>query len=158
MVDRLHDQNEGAPIPKSYRRDMVLDLLRNVPSPATSQEIDLSSRTHLPLPRQRFDGGEIVTLGEVPGLRASRLRLESGRRSPLQSSRENALVLFASRGDTSLLLGTAEELARKDPPSLELPKGAAAIIPPAMSYQIAALDKDAEISLHAIPPEVALTA
>jgi hypothetical protein len=97
-----------------------------------------------------------VTLGEVPGLRASRIRLESGRQSPLQSSGDQSLVLFASRGDARLLLGTAEELARRDPPALELPRGAAALIPPGMSYGLAAPETDVEVSVHSIRPEVAL--
>jgi hypothetical protein len=157
MVDRLYDQNEGAPIPESYCRTVALNLLRSTPSPPTSQGILLSSQMRLPLPLQRFKGGEIVTLGKVPGLRASRIRLESNRQSPLQRSEEEAIVLFASRGDTSLLLGTAEELSHEDLPALELPKGAAVLIPPAMSYQIAALGTEAEVSLHSIRPDIALT-
>lgn len=157
MVDRLHDQNEGAPIPEFYCRESALNLLRDTPSPPTSQEVAVSSRTRLPLPRQGFKGGEIVTLGRVPGLRASRIRLESNRQSPLQRSEDEAIVLFASRGDTSLRLGTAEELSREDLPALELPKGAAVMIPPAMSYQVAALGTEAEVSLHSIRPDIALT-
>jgi hypothetical protein len=157
MVDRLYDQNAGAAIPKSYCRERALQLLRAVPSPSVSQVVAVPNRKRLPLLRQNFTGGDIVTLGEVPGLRASRIRLEGKRQSPLQKSREKSLVLFVSRGDACLLLGTAEELARQDPPSLPLPKGTAAIIPPAMSYQIAALETEVEVSLHSIDPEVALT-
>ena len=158
MVDRLHDQNAGESIPKSYCRERVLQLLRDTPSPSTSQEVAVPSQKRLPLPRQGFKGGDIVTLGEVPGLRASRIRLEAKRHSPVQESGEKALVLFASRGDACLLLGTAEELSRQDPPSLVLPKGTAAIIPPGMSYEVAALEGEVEVSLHAIQPEVALSA
>ncbi|HEX4964806.1 MAG TPA: hypothetical protein VF173_28595 [Thermoanaerobaculia bacterium] len=156
MVDRLHDQNEGAAIPQTYRRERAQHLLRATPSPATSQAVAAPSRKRLPLAREGFAGGEVVTLGEVPGLRASRIRLEGKRQSPPQTSGETALVLFASRGDASLLLGTAEELARQDPPALSLPKGTAALIPPAMSYQVAALETEVEVSLHSIHPEVAL--
>lgn len=157
MVDRLHDQNAGAPIPESYCRQRALQLLRATPVPPTSQEVAVPGGKRLPLPRRGFKGGEIVTLGEVPGLRASRIRLESRRESPPQISGEEALVLFASGGDARLVLGTAEELARKDPPSVEFPRGTAVMIPPAMSYQVAALDADIEVSVHSIRPEVALT-
>jgi hypothetical protein len=156
MVDRLYDQNAGASIPESYCRERSLQLLRATPFPATSQEVAVPGRKRLPLPRQGFQGGDIVTLGEVPGLRAARIRLESKRQAPLQESGDQALVLFASRGDACLLLGTAEELAHRDPPALEIPKGTAAMIPPAMSYQVAALETEVEISLHSIRPEVAL--
>jgi hypothetical protein len=156
MVDRLHDQNVGAPIPGSYCRELALQLLRTVPSPSASQSVSAAGKKRRPLPRQGFIGGDIVTIGEVPGLRASRIRLESKRQSPLQQSEKDALVLFASRGDARLLLGTEAELARQDPPSLELPKGTAAMIPPGMSYEIAALGAEVEISLHSIRPEVAL--
>src|SRR6185369_10714532 len=155
MVERLHDQNEGAPIPESYRRDRVQELLRTTPFPATIQAVagaSGTSRQRAPIPRSAFPGGETVTLGAVPGLRASRLHLESGRRSPLQSSRDESQVLFVSRGDVELLLGTADELAHQDPPALKLPRGAAAMIPPAMSYAVAALNGEAEVSVHSIRP------
>jgi hypothetical protein len=157
MVDRLHDQNEGAAIPASFCRDRALDLLRTVPAPADSQEIVLPGQERRPLARHGFPGGERVTIGKVPGLRASRIRLEGGRQSPRQTSDEEALVLFASGGDVRLLLGTAAELARRDLPALELPRGTAAMIPPGMSWEIAAPAADAEVSVHAIRPEVALT-
>src|SRR5947209_4608400 len=92
MVDRLHDQNAGDPIPESYQRESVLHRLRTLPSPSTSQKIVTPGRQRQALPRQSFAGGEIVTLGEVPGLDASRLRLESGRQSPPRESGEQALA------------------------------------------------------------------
>lgn len=157
MVDRLHDQNAGASIPESYCRDLALRLLSAVPSPPTSQSVSLPGQERRQLVRQGFIGGDIATIGEVPGLRASRIRLEARRQSPPQKSEEKALVLFASRGDARLVLGTEAELARQDPPSLELPRGTAALIPPGMCYEIAALETEVEISLHSIHPEVALT-
>jgi mannose-6-phosphate isomerase-like protein (cupin superfamily) len=156
MVDRLHDQNLGASIPASYCRDKALHLLRTTPSPSASRLVTGPGQERLPLARQGFPGGEIVTLGEVPGLRASRIRLEGERHSPWQMSEENAVVLFTSRGAATLLLGTAEELADEDPPALELFQGAAAMIPPGMVYQVSSLSADVEISLHAIHPDVAL--
>jgi hypothetical protein len=158
LVDRLHDQNEGACIPKSFRRETALHLLHNTPSPAASHRVAVPGGQRLPLSREAFPGGEIVTLGAVPDLRASRIHLESGRQSPAMKSGDDALVLFASQGAASLLLGTPGELARRDPPALELPRGAAAMIMPGMSYEIAALESDVAVSLHAIRPEVALTA
>ena len=157
MVDRLHDQNVGASIPESYCRELALELLRAVPAPAASQSVSFPDKERRPLARQGFIGGDLTTIGEVPGLRASRIRLESERQSPLQKSEDQALVLFASRGDARLLLGTEAELARQDPPSLELPRGTAAMIPPGMSYEIAALGSEVEVSLHSIRPETALT-
>lgn len=157
MVDRLHDQNAGAPIPESFCRERALQLLRTVPSPEVSQSVSVPGMTRHQLARQGFPGGDLTTIGEVPGLRASRIRLESRRQSPLQKSEDQALVLFASRGDAHLLLGTEAELVRQDPPSLELPRGTAAMIPPGMSYEIAALGSEVEVSLHSIRPEVALT-
>src|SRR5262249_9506336 len=134
-----------------------LELLRDVPSPPASQSISAPGQKRRPLPRQGFIGGDLVTLGNVPGLQASRIRLESKRQSPLGKSEAQALVLFASRGDACLLLGTEAELAREDPPSLELPRGTVAMIPPGMAYQIAAPLGEVEISLHSIRPEVALS-
>ncbi len=157
MVDRLHDQNAGAAIPKSYCRELALQLLSTVPSPPDSQSVSVPDQQRRRLVRQGFIGGDIATIGEVPGLRASRIRLEAKRRSPLQKSEAEAVVLFASRGDARLVLGTEAELARQDPPALELPRGTAALIPPGMSYEIAALETEVEISLHSIRPEVALT-
>jgi hypothetical protein len=157
LVDRLHDQNEGAPVPSSYRRERALDLLGAVPAPRTHQKVAVPSLERLPLTGRGFRGGEVITLGELPGLRASRIRLESGRQSPPQASEDRAAILFTSRGDARLLLGTAQELARHDPPALELRRGMAAMVPPAMTYEIAALDREVEISVHAIRPGVALS-
>jgi len=153
LVDRLHDQNAGDPIPASYRRERVLALLQELPAPPASRQIALPDHRRLPLEPHGFAGGEIVTLGEVPGLTASRLRLESGRQSPRFDSGDKALALFTSRADAHLLLGSPEET---DPPALELPRGAATMIPPGMRYQLAALDREVELSLHAIQPDVAL--
>jgi len=156
MVDRLHDQNAGASIPESYHREKVLDLLRTIPSPSSSQKITGPGGKRLPLEWQGFEGGEIVTLGEVQGLRASRIRLGIKRQTLLKSG-DNSIALFASRGDALLLLGTAEEFTHLNPPSLELPRGTATMIPPGMSYEVAALDQEVEISIHSIRPNVALT-
>jgi hypothetical protein len=156
MVDRLHDQNAGAAIPAFYRRAQAQALLRATPAPAASQWITGPHQERRPLLRRGFPGGDLTTLGAVPDLTAARIRLEGTRQSPLRTSNDEAVVLFASRGDARLLLGTAEELARRDPPALDLPRGAAAMVPPGMAYQIAALAAEAEISLHSIPPEVAL--
>lgn len=156
MVDRLHDQNAGASIPTSYCRDRALHLLHTTPSPATSQSVALPHHERHPLPRQGFLGGEILTLGQVPGLRASRLRLESKRNGPRQRADDQALVLFAARGSASVLLGTDDELARRDPPPLELSQGTAVMIPPGMTYEIASGEAEAEVSIHSIHPEVAL--
>jgi len=156
MVDRLHDQNLGAPIPQSYCREQALQLLRTVPSPPTSQSVSAPDQQRRQLARHGFIGGDIVTLGKVPGLQASRIRLESKRQSPLRKSEAQALLLFASGGDASLLLGSEAELARQEPPPLELPRGTAAMIPPGMAYRIAAPGGEAEISLHSISPAVAL--
>ena len=158
LVDRLHDQNEGAAIPESFCRERAQELLRTVPAPAESQEVLVPGQERRPLARRGFPGGETVTIGAVPGLRASRLRLEGGRQSPRQTSDGDALVLFAARGDARLLLGTAEELARRDPPALDLPRGTAAMIPPGMSWEIAAPATDAEVAVQSIRPEVALKA
>ncbi|HXU33643.1 MAG TPA: hypothetical protein VN851_23995 [Thermoanaerobaculia bacterium] len=155
MVDRLHDQNAGASIPESYCRDRAQHLLRSTPSPSASQIIT-SPKERRPIERQPFPGGDLTTLGQVPGLRATRIRLEGQRQSPMQKSEDQALVLFASRGDASLLLGTAEEFGRQDPPPVDLPKGTVAMIPPGMSWKVASLTTDVEISVHSIPPEVAL--
>ena len=111
----------------------------------------------LPLSPTGADHMRPVTIGAVPGLRAERIRLESGRQSPRRTSDEEALVLFASGGDARLLLGTAAELDRRDPPALELPRGTAAMIPPGMSWEIAAPGTEVEISVHSLRPEVALT-
>jgi hypothetical protein len=156
LVDRLHDQNEGAAVPRTYRRERVIELLRTLPSPATSRKVALPGGRRLPLLRRGLTGGEIVRLGEVKGLQASRIRLESGRRSLHQKSGDRVAVLFAARGDVRLLLGTAAELARKDPPTLELPRGTAAMIPPGMSYEVLAQGQEAELSVHSILPGVAL--
>jgi len=157
MVDRLHDQNEGASIPAFYCRELAQRSLRLIPSPPASQSVSVRDKTRHELARQGFAGGDIATIGEVPGLRASRIRLEDKRQSPLQKSEDQAQVLFASRGDVYLLLGTEAELAHRDPPSLALPQGAAAMIPPGMSYEITAFGTEVEVSLHSIRPEVALT-
>lgn len=156
LVDRLHDQNAGASIPESYRRETVQQLLRTTPSPATSRCVTGPDQERRELPRRSFPGGDEVTLGQVPGLRATRIRLEGRRQSPLQELADEALVLFASRGDASVLLGTAAELANQDPHPLELPRGTAAMVPPGMAYAIASRETDVEISLHAIRPDVAL--
>ncbi|HBL28421.1 MAG TPA: hypothetical protein DD490_16435 [Acidobacteria bacterium] len=156
MVDRLHDQNAGAPIPHIYHREMALHLLRTTPAPRDSQEITLPGRQRRSPARRSFPGGDVATLGDVPGLRASRLRLESARQSPLQASDGQAVILFASRGDARLLLGTAEELARREPPTLDLPRGTAAMVAPGLCFALASGTTEVEISLHAIAPDVAL--
>ena len=61
------------------------------------------------------------------------------------------------RGLRRWVRGLADELTRRDPPALDLPRGTAAMIPPGMSWEIAAPATDAEVSVQSIRPEVALT-
>jgi hypothetical protein len=158
MVDRLHDQNEGRPIPPHFRRPFVLERLAGVRSPESSRRFEgLSGEGPVvELVPQEIQGGHRVSLFD-DFVGASLISIETGRQTSLLGDPNRAASLYVRGGAGRILLGTRAELARATPPSLPLAQGDLLILPPGASYVLVQDGLEAlELVLHEIEPGTAL--
>ncbi|HVT59452.1 MAG TPA: hypothetical protein VHR45_13755 [Thermoanaerobaculia bacterium] len=158
MVDRLHDQNQGKPIPAAFNRRRARQLLAGVRTPPSSRLVEGPARR----PRRRLLGPAVIAGGSKTVLAdgfvvASLIEVEPRSETEPQRDERRAAALYVRAGNGRILLGTPAELARADPPSLLLGTGDLLTVPPGIAY---ALVNDGgptlEVVEHRISPEVAL--
>jgi len=131
MVDRLHDQNEGRPIPRQFSRDYAEARLQHIHWPHVSHRVSATtagySRTLLsPQPVQ---GGSRTLLGQGP-LAAALLQYEKGGVSDVVMDRDRATCLHIVEGTGRILLGDANEMRRVSPPSIAAHAGNLFLVAP----------------------------
>ncbi len=166
LVDRLHDQNQGKPIPAAFGRAYAAERLRSIRSPAASRLVAG--------PRTAAGGGEAgggeareLEPREVPGgsktvladgfVVATQLRIEPGGATEVIADPCCAASLYARVGDGRLLMGTAAEMKRASPPGLPLAGGDLLTVPHGIRYAIVNEGREPlEVVEHKIRPEVAL--
>jgi mannose-6-phosphate isomerase-like protein (cupin superfamily) len=158
MVERLHDQNSGRPVPPRFGRECVRRGLAALRTPPASRLVEGSARRprHRPLPRTDISGGSRTVLADG-FVAASELRVEpGGETAPFVDDRRAAsLYLRAGRG--RVLLGTAAELARRSPPTLAITAQQLLTVPPGICYAFVNEERSPlEIVEHKIEPAVAL--
>jgi mannose-6-phosphate isomerase-like protein (cupin superfamily) len=173
MVDRLHDQNEGRPIPASFNRETTRQRLRGVRSPASSRLVQagagpaaatpatpaarLAQAAKAPrIPPVAIAGGAKTLLADC-FVAAAQYEIEPHAETAAQADPHRAAALYVRAGSGRIILGTAEELARATPPSLPLGAQDLLTIPPGIHY--AFVNEQGEplhLVEHKIPPDVAL--
>ena len=185
MVDRLHDQNRGRPIPVSFNRETTRERLREVRSPASSRLVQAgagpaaatspapAASPAAPVsPAARFEqtakapsiprvpiagGGGVKTVLADSFVTATQYEIEPHAETAAQADPHRAAALYVRAGSGRLLLGTAAELARATPPALPLGAQDLLTIPPGIHYAFVN-DQGEPLHLveHRIPPGVAL--
>jgi mannose-6-phosphate isomerase-like protein (cupin superfamily) len=158
MVDRLHDQNQGKPIPAAFGRAYARERLGGIPSPAGSRLVSgwrADARTVKLVPC-KIPGGTMTVLADG-FVNAVRYLVEPRGETETFSDAVCAASLFVHAGRGRLLLGTAAELRRATPPSLPLAAGDLLTIPHGIHYAFVNEDRGPlDLAEHKIRPEVAL--
>ena len=158
MVDRLHDQNEGLPIPSEFTRAFAERRLRSLAWPETSHRVTLESSgwSRTEIRSHAIRGGQKTTLGDDELFSASLIRIQPGGQTEVVSSPDRAISVHVSGGSGHLLLGTADEMHSPAPPRLAARAGDLFLIAPHAHY---AFLNDGDTTLvvaeHRIPPSIA---
>jgi len=157
MVDRLHDQNRGKPIPAAFDKTWAGARLRDLRSPAASRRVagtQADPRIE-ELPARDVPGGSRTVLADGFVV-ASQLRVEPRGETTVASDPCCAASLFVRAGEGRVLMGTAAEMGRADPPSLPLRAADLLTIPHGIHYAFVN-EGGAPLDLveHKIRPEVA---
>ena len=157
MVDRLHDQNRGKPIPAAFDKTYAGERLRGIRSPAASRRIAGTKddpRIEELAPRD-VPGGSKTVLADGFVV-ASQLLVEPRGETEVWSDPCCAASLFVRAGEGRVLIGTAAEMARADAPSLPLRAADLLTIPHGIQYAfVNEGGEPLEIVEHKIRPEVA---
>ena len=135
MVDRLHDQNEGRPIPSRFCRAFAEAGLRAIRWPQASQRVTFTATgySRAPLAARPAGGGSRTLYGEGP-LVASLLQCDKGGASEVMADPERAACLHVVEGSGRLLLGEAGELRRVSPPAIAMTAGDVFFVAPGAHY------------------------
>lgn len=158
MVERLHDQNEGKPIPAAFNKDYARAGLHTVRTPEASHLVEGPARSMVrrPLRPDPIAGGARTVLASG-FVTASTIVVDPHAATEVGCDRRHAASLYVRAGSGRILLGTLAELTRAQPPSLPLGAHDLLTIPPGIAY--AFVNEGAvplEIVEHKIEPGVAL--
>lgn len=158
MVDRLHDQNLGRPVPPWFGRPFVSEQLARVRTPDVSRRYDgiAAGGTAVELPARPLRGGWRTELFEG-FVGASLLTVEGHGETDPQVDEGRATALYVRGGAGRILLGSRAELGRDTPPSLALAAQDVLTLAPGLSCVL--VNEKAEpldLVLHQIEPGVAL--
>jgi hypothetical protein len=158
MVDRLHDQNAGRPIPARFDGSYARERLASLQVPGEARLLALGG----PAPvTTRIDpvpvaGGTRLTLADTFVL-ARRTIVDPGGTTDILRDEERAAILHVTRGAGRVVVADPAELARPDPPSLPVRKADVLLIAPGIGH--AFVNDGAgplEVSEHRIALEAAL--
>ena len=158
MVDRLHDQNAGRPIPSEFTRTFSEDRIRNLTWPETAHRVTLGPAgwSRVEVPSRVVKGGRQTTLGDDEKFSASLFVFEKGATSAIFDDANRAMSLHVATGSGRLLLGTAAEMRGSAPPSIPVRAGDLFLVAPGAHYAVVN-DGDAALVVaeHRISPVVA---
>ena len=157
MVDRLHDQNAGRPIPARFNRSYSEAGLRNLQLPSTHRRVELlePGRPVSPIEPKPIEGGEQYVLTDS-FVTASRIRLDARAAGATRRDGEKAAFLRIFSGSGSVALVDETELGRLDELEVPVASGDTLLTPPGIHYRIRnGTDEPLEVSEHRIRPEVA---
>jgi len=158
MVDRLHDQNEGRPIPPEFTRAFFESRIRSLAWPETSRRVafESSSWSRAEIASRPVAGGRQTVLGNDPRFSASLFRIDAGGHGDTSTVPDRATCLHVAAGSGQLLLGSADELRRSSPPSLAATAGDLFLIAPGAHYAIVNdTSQPLAVARHEISPDVA---
>ena len=159
MVDRLHDQNAGHPIPATFDRRYAVERLEALAYPPGTRRLDLggpASRA-APIEPVAIRGGRLLPLADSFVV-ASRYLLYAGGTTDVMHDDERAAMLHVTAGRGRIVIADRDEIALDTPPSLPARKADVLLVAPGLSY---AFVNDGpgpfELSEHRIALEAALT-
>jgi hypothetical protein len=157
MVDRLHNQNEGKPIPSYYNRDYARQFIRNISFPIRNRHVSIDTNNHFvsEIMPVKIPGGCMTRLAAKP-VYASRYTIEPFSATECLSDEACAISIYVSHGQGSVIIGDHEEVKKTSPPSIRVGTGDLLMIPKGIYYAFVNEGKESlNLSEHKIPFEVA---
>jgi mannose-6-phosphate isomerase-like protein (cupin superfamily) len=133
MVERLHDQNIGRPIPPHFTRAYAESELLRLALPQENRLVDPATWTSRVIPRTPCQGGSETVLADS-FLRASHRRIEVGRHTEMRRSGNAAAIIRVFSGHGTLWLADDSELGRLDDAAMNAGAGDVFLIPPGAWY------------------------
>ncbi len=158
MVDRLHDQNAGHPIPATFERRYAQYRLESLAFPTGARHLALAGpeTRATPIDPEPVRGGRLLRLADSFVV-ASRHLVDAGGTTDVQHDDERAAILHVTAGSGWVVIADRDEIEYPNPPSLAVRKADTLLIAPGLRY---ALIADAggpfELSEHRITLEAAL--
>jgi len=159
MVDRLHDQNAGKPIPAYYNRDYAQKIIRNIAHPTANRQISIKpkNRTISEIIPVKIPGGFVTRLATEPVF-ASRYLVEPFSATECQQDEQCAISIYISSGEGKLIIGENEEVKKLTPPAIKVSLGDLVMIPKGIYYAFANEGSELlKITEHKIPFDVAFS-
>ena len=157
MVNRLHDQNQGAAMPDFFTRDWTQERLLEIEPPESRREVLFGNRGagELMIHPQRIRGGQVSRMA-CGAIRISWYGVSAGERTGLFGAQSAALSLFVTAGRGRIFLCDLEEARAAQPPALDVKKGDLLMVPPFAAYGFeSAPGEPLQVSEHRLPHEVA---
>jgi hypothetical protein len=172
MVDRLHDQNAGRPIPAAFNRGFVEERLPALRTPPASRLVRPAATAGSAagggraaariddIPAVPAAGGRRTVLADGFVV-ATLIQVEPHAATEVQHDPARAASLYVRRGTGRILLGSAAELARATPPNLPLHTGDLLTLAQGLRYAFVNEGGEGEegealdLVEHRIRPEVA---
>jgi oxalate decarboxylase/phosphoglucose isomerase-like protein (cupin superfamily) len=135
MVDRLHDQNEGRPVPAEFTRTFAEQRIRAFTWPDVSHRVShgASGWSRSELATAKITGGLRTMFGHGAFV-ASSHRFKRGAASDIGADADRATCLHVATGSGRLVLGDASEVRRMSPPTLAAQAGDLFLIAPGAHY------------------------
>jgi mannose-6-phosphate isomerase-like protein (cupin superfamily) len=158
MVDRLHDQNEGLPIPAEFTRAFAEERISRLAWPVESSLVRFgaSGWSRVSLPARAVTGGLRTSFGGGDRFVASSSTLEPGASSDITSEPARATSIHIASGSGQLILGTADEVRRTSPPALAAHAGDLFLVAPGAHYHfVNDGPRPFVVAEHSIEPAVA---
>ena len=136
MVDRLHDQNEGASIPAEFSRAFAEERIGRLAWPEESSWVTLgaSGWSRARIAPETVTGGHRTPFGGGDKFVASLSRFDSGASSDIISDARRATSIHIASGSGRLILGAADEVRGQTPPSLPARAGDLFLVAPGAHY------------------------
>jgi mannose-6-phosphate isomerase-like protein (cupin superfamily) len=158
MVDRLHDQNAGHPIPAEYDRRYAEQRLRTLTFPPGARllAVDGPSTRATPVEPVPMRGCTKVPLTDSFVV-ASRYLVHPLGTTDVLHDDERAAILHVTAGSGQVVVADRDEIGFANPPSLSARKADVLLIAPGIRYAfVNDGDEPLELSEHRITPEAAL--
>ena len=135
MVDRLHDQNEGRPIPAEFARAFAERHIRETAWPEASSLVanGPSGWSRGAMVTAPVTGGQRTVFGDG-AVTASSYRFDQGAASGISTDAERAVCVHVAGGTGRIVLGLASEVGRMSPPTLTARTGDLFLIAPGAHY------------------------
>jgi mannose-6-phosphate isomerase-like protein (cupin superfamily) len=159
MVDRLHDQNAGKPVPPFFNRQYFNDRLQSISFPDVARQVEIrsSDRGVTIISPMKIRGGRLIPIAQSSVI-ASRYILEPFERSDLYQDQTRAASLYIARGKGRVIIGEASEARALTPPTIPVSKGDLLMVPAGIDYGFINEDnEELEVSEQRIPLDVAFT-